>query len=78
MSVRAKFYVEQVTRHGNATGGGSPGGTVVLKAVNGTEADNATWSKYTPSGRLEMFITNPPALDQFEPGTAFYLEFTPA
>lgn len=39
---------------------------------------NESWSKWTPSGRLDMHITNPDALAQFEAGKSYFLDFTPA
>ena len=71
MSVRAKFRVERIIHHsGNQR-------EVVLYAVTSGEG-NAAWSKYTPSGKLEMLITNPAAFEQFEVEKEYFLDFTPA
>jgi hypothetical protein len=40
--------------------------------------NNKGWSKYTPCGSLKMQINNPEALDQFEIGKCYFLDFTPA
>ena len=40
--------------------------------------DNKSWSKYTPSGEIRMFITNPDAIEQFEVGKSYFVNFTPA
>jgi len=32
----------------------------------------------TPSGSLEMYVSNPAARDFLEPGKQYYLDFTPA
>lgn len=59
MRVRAKFYVSSVDLKP-----GTEGGQVKLQAV-GRGARNAEWSQYTPSGSMEMNISNPRAFDQF-------------
>jgi hypothetical protein len=41
------------------------------------KSDNAEWSKWTPSGELRMFVTNPAAIDAFDVGKSYYLELTP-
>ena len=51
---------------------------VHLIPVYGDGEENKTWSKWTPSGEVRLFITNPSAIDQFEPGKEFYVDFTPA
>lgn len=73
MSVRAKFKVMDKVKSGDL---GDV--RVTLGAVSGSEGDNASWSKYTPSGELSMTITNPAAYKEFEVGKEFYLDFTPA
>ena len=72
MSVRAKMKVTSKT--GNAEDGGS----VRLEAVCDGSDENKNWSKFTPSGHVEMWITNPPAYEAFEAGQEFYIDFTPA
>lgn len=79
MNVRAKFFVSEV-KHA-ATPGSDPFATVILQPVFGSYGDgkdNESWSKYTPSGKIEMSITNPKAIDAFEPGKAYFIDFTPA
>jgi hypothetical protein len=78
MTVRAKFYVSEVKHVG--TPGSEPCATIVMAPVFGSYGDgkdNESWSKYTPSGKLEMTVTNPGAIDQFAVGQAYYLDFTP-
>ncbi len=42
-------------------------------------SENTDFTKYTPSGRLEITITNNvPASDFFEVGEEYYLDFTNA
>lgn len=68
--IRAKFRCYSVTDLGDSE-------QVVLTAVNGTEGDNAQWSKWTPMGRLEMTINNPGARGKFKVGEYYFLDFTP-
>lgn len=60
MGVKAKFFVQSVTEQVGQDGGG----TVELAAVIRGE-NNKTWSKYTPSGKITMFVTNQAAFDWF-------------
>jgi hypothetical protein len=79
MNVRAKFFVNEIKHCG--TPGSDPYATIVMTPVFGTYgdgSDNETWSKATPSGKLEMAVTNPAAIDAFEIGKAYLIEFTPA
>jgi hypothetical protein len=76
MNVRAKFQVTSVT-HTCAWGGGAhETDAVVLSAGQGER--NKSWSKWTPSGKLEMQINNSAALNQFKIGSFVYLDFTEA
>lgn len=70
--VRAKFYVDRV-----ASGDGNT--LVELWAITreDTEENKAFW-KYTPSGFIQMTITNPAAVSQFKEGAEYYIDFTPA
>lgn len=73
MSVRAKFVVNSIEMYANGYG------KVKLMAVyDTTTPENERFTKATPSGLLEMSIDNPPALEQFKPGQAFYVDFTAA
>lgn len=76
--MRAKVYVEKVVIHQN-------GEEVFFKPVSGKmgadsiDEDN-TYSKYTPSGELRLFITNPALFGTYKPDHTkkFYVDFTPA
>lgn len=46
-----------------------------FSAVVGQEGDNAEWSKWTPTGNLQMYVTNPDAFAQFEVGKNYLLTF---
>jgi hypothetical protein len=47
--------------------------TVKLQPVHGK--GNETWSAATPSGSVELAITNPAALAQFEVGGEYMVDF---
>lgn len=78
MTVKARFYVSSIEhRH---TGGSDEVAEVKMAPVYGTYGDgevNESWAQYTPNGRLEMTITNPAAVSQFELGKVYEMEFTP-
>lgn len=78
MTVKARFYVKSITHQ--HTGGGDEVADVAMAPVYGTYGDgkvNESWAKYTPSGQLDMTITNPDAVAQFELGKVYEMEFTP-
>lgn len=53
--------------------------SIVLTPVyTGNDGENSKFWSATPSGRLEMQVLNQPAGKMFEPGKAYYLDFTPA
>lgn len=48
-----------------------------LNAVNGNTNENVDYAKYTPSAELNMHISpETPAIDFFNIGDEFYVEFT--
>lgn len=51
---------------------------VRFTAVQATDDDNREWSKWTPSGYVEMTVTNPAAFERFEPGKNYLLTFEEA
>lgn len=71
MSVRAKFRCSQKNQTEN-------GYTLVFEPVTTGSAENETFYKYTPWGKLEMGTVNAEAAKAFEPGKSYYLDFTPA
>ncbi|MBY5709706.1 hypothetical protein [Rhizobium leguminosarum] len=73
--VRAKFRCQSVTHF---AGDGSLHAEIRFTAVNGNGEENKSWSKWTPSGELKMMVTNPSAIEAFELGKSYYLDFTPA
>jgi hypothetical protein len=53
---------------------------VSLRAVYTTDPEdpNHSWSKWTPSGSMEMQITNPDARGKFVEGVEYFLTLKPA
>lgn len=68
----AKFKVGSVTDSGNNNH------TVNMSPVYGGSDENKSFSIYTPSGKIEMHITNPDAIGFFEPAAEYYVEFRKA
>ena len=71
--VRAKFKVTAIEEH-------YPGSR---KVTLSTEYDpsipeDVSFNKATPSGRIEMQVDNPAAIEQLPLGKLFYVDFTPA
>lgn len=72
--VKAKFYVAEVARQASQSGS-FDGEKVRLQAAMGEE--NKEWSRWTPSGTIEMQITNEEASRQFVPGQHVFVTFEP-
>ena len=68
----AKFKVGSVVNYGNNNVEAN------LSAVTGDSTENKTFSIYTPNASVKMHITNPEALDFFEPGQEYVVEFKKA
>lgn len=68
--VTAKFKVQNVNDFGSYR-------QVALAPVYSSdkESPNYSWSQATPSGKLEMTITNPGAYEQFAVGKTFFMTF---
>lgn len=79
MTVKAMFYVTEIT-HRATPDANSVNAQVKLEAafggyLKGLPEGNQDWSKYTPSGKLEMTITNPGAVEQFDVGAVYEMTF---
>lgn len=75
MNVRCKFKVQEKTDIANyGSSKGKQLSRVTLIPVSGNEA----WSKWTPSGKIELTISNPAAVDALELGEEYYVDFTKA
>lgn len=70
--VRAKFYVESINPYNDEAT------TVLLRAVTSGSEENKTFWKWTPAGTIQMTISNPAAIAQFEEGQEYYIDFTMA
>lgn len=79
MTVQAKFWVSGIQHQSPSSAVHDQVATVTLQPVYaGDDGSNSDWSKYTPSGKIEMCITNPKAIDQFELGGEYIVTFDPA
>lgn len=79
MTVQAKFWVSQINHQSPQNSGHDQVATITLQPVYVTgEGENASWSKYTPSGKIEMCVTNPAAIEQFELGASYLITFEKA
>lgn len=71
--VRAKFKVTAIEYYHYSPGSAR----VKLSAIHDTTTpENERFSKATPSGELSMMIDNPPAVQEFQLGKSYYLDFT--
>lgn len=70
MAVRCKFFCHSVTQSVN-------GGQVVLFPVTRGE-ENREWASASPSGKIELTILNQLAVDEFEAGVEYFIDFTKA
>ena len=78
--VRAKFFVKSIN-HLYPNSAKEVCAEIKLAPVYGSFGDgkdNESWSKYTPSGEISMMITNPGAIEKFDLGKSYYVDFTPA
>jgi hypothetical protein len=69
-ATRAKFKVLSVTMFENSCT------QVNLHPVLGDSPENKNFWQYTPTGKIEMTITNPQATEIFSPGQEFFVDFT--
>lgn len=73
---RAKFRLVEKREHCD-----NQGATLVFTPVTSGYDDieeDKRYHRYTPGGRLEMYVTNPPVTEKFALGGKYYLDFTPA
>ena len=71
MSVRAKVRCE--SKEGNEVNFNT-----VYEADAAMDSENARFTKATPWGSIRMGIDNPAAMQQFEVGKEYYVDFNPA
>jgi hypothetical protein len=70
--VRAEFTVTKVAK---TTWGGTE--LTLSPQYDQTIPEDRRFQKGTPSGELHMLVDNPPAVEFFELGKPYYLDFTP-
>ncbi|AST70092.1 hypothetical protein BFG07_16310 [Kosakonia cowanii] len=73
MAVRAKFKCVSLQKSPD-----NSSAVVTLGAVTTGSKENESWSKYTPSGQLQMVVSNPDAFSQFEQSKEYYIDIQPA
>lgn len=79
MTVQAKFWISAISHQSPKDAPHDQVATITMQPVyEGEGGQNASWSKYTPSGKIEMCITNPAAIEQFELGGTYLITFAPA
>lgn len=71
MRTRCKFQVEKVTRYSGAYE------QVTLNAVHGGTAENESFAAATPSGKLEITVTNTTVIGKIVPGAYYYVDLVP-
>lgn len=78
MAVRAKFTVQSIERQLSYQG--KEVHTVKMAPVysNDPESENRKFWEASPSGSLQLGMVNAEAVNQFELGKEYYLDFTPA
>lgn len=59
MAVQARFFVQSFTRSAASDH------TQLTLVASSRGAENKSWAKWTPTGKLEMSVTNGPAADWF-------------
>ena len=70
--VVAKFKVQRVEQQQSNN---EPYINVFMHAVYGEGKENKEWSKYTPSGNIQMTITNKNVLDFFQVDQEYFVNF---
>jgi hypothetical protein len=75
MVVRAKFVVQMGSKVAADDGNGA---RVKLLPVTSGSAENAEFYRLTPGGEITLSTINQTALDQFEEGKEYYVDFTKA
>ena len=76
-TVRAKFKVTSIVETHLAKDY-SQKKIVLEPQYDSKVAEDVSFCKATPSGRMEMVIDNPVAIERMPVGQVFYVDFTPA
>lgn len=75
--IRCKVQVASVTRNMDNQAEVESELVTLYPVTSGSE-ENKAWSKATPSGRIELLVTNGDAHGLIVRGRSFYLDFIPA
>lgn len=78
--MRAKFQVQRVEPY-HLKDGSQTSEHVVLSPVfkdKDLEGENTKFWNATPSGQIDLYLSNPDAFGQLEKGKQFYVDFTAA
>ncbi len=81
MTVRAKFVVTEVQDAGWNNEQGEVKNITLFPvggAAGGESEENKAFYAATPGGFITLSVVNERAAAQFEPGRAYYVDFTPA
>ena len=70
MTIKAKFFVSEKSQNYH-----QEGGRVIMQPVSADSDENKSWSKWTPGGIIELWVTADGAFDAFELGKSYYLTF---
>ena len=70
--MRAKFKCESVTDYG-----GRKNATLNAVTTDYT-SENQEFNEYTPAGKIDILIDKSGAMNYFQPGKEYYLDFTEA
>ena len=79
MRIRSKFNIQEVADVRYAPAESKTRIRVVMGAVYATgapEAENVSYAKATPTGKIELTVDNPDAFAFFEPGREVYVDMT--
>ena len=89
--IRAKFHCSTVTDNVNSRWAQKEDSTwydtgektktaeqVTMNPVYATEGPNKVWSESTPSGAIQLYITNKAAWGKFVAGNEYFVDFTEA
>lgn len=79
MTVRAKFKVQTIQDSTDGEGA-IQGRRVILHPVYSDDPthENRSFWQATPTGLIDMFVSNPAAFEQFEQGAEYYVTFDKA
>lgn len=66
MAVTARFYVREITQMASSGWAApAPAGTIKLSVCT-RGPENKEWATATPSGNIEMYVSNSPAWEWFQ------------